>query len=163
MPRGCAECAAFRPLRSLPDRDVEAGGFCRGENQALPARRRDIRAGIVADVDTRRQVPRTDVLLADPRLAAAEQRLGRPLVKAAGTRAQQPARGGEIMPEDVADAAVAGLPRSAASLTPVINATGVLVHTNLGRSPLSAAAIDAITVSAGVCDVEFDLVTGARG
>src|SRR5580698_4630033 len=163
MPRGCAECAAFRPLRSLPDRDVEAGGFCRDENQALPARRRCIRAGIVADVDTRRQVPRTDLLLADPRLAAAERRLGRPLVKAAVARAQQCARDGEIAPEAVADAAVAALPRSAASLTPVINATGILVHTNLGRAPLSPAAIDAITTAAGTCDVEFDLLTGARG
>src|SRR5487761_55933 len=45
--------------------------------------------GIVADVDTRRLVPRTDLLLADPRLAAAELRLGRPLVKAAIARAQQ--------------------------------------------------------------------------
>ena len=102
-------------------------------------------------------------MLADPRLAAAEQRLGRPLVKAAVSRAQQQAREGEISPEAVADAAVAGLPRSAASLAPVINATGVLVHTNLGRAPLSAAAIDAITAAAGTCDVEFDLATGARG
>jgi L-seryl-tRNA(Ser) seleniumtransferase len=122
-----------------------------------------MRAGIVTDVDDRRLVPRTDLLLGDPRLVAAERRLGRPLVKAAVSRAQQRARDGEIPPEAVADAAVAGLPRSAASLTPVINATGILVHTNLGRAPLSAPAIDAITVAAGTCDVEFDLSTGARG
>jgi L-seryl-tRNA(Ser) seleniumtransferase len=122
-----------------------------------------MRAGIVTEVDDRRLVPRTDLLLADPRLAAAEQRLGRTLVKAAVGRAQQRARDGEISPDAVADAAVAGLPRSAASLTPVINATGILVHTNLGRAPLSAAAIDAITYAAGTCDVEFDLATGARG
>jgi L-seryl-tRNA(Ser) seleniumtransferase len=120
-------------------------------------------AGIVTDVDDRRLVPRTDLLLGDPRLVAAEQRLGRPLVKAAVSRAQQRARDGEISPDAVADAAVAGLPRSAASLTPVINATGILVHTNLGRAPLSAAAIDAIMAAAGTCDVEFDLSTGARG
>jgi L-seryl-tRNA(Ser) seleniumtransferase len=107
-------------------------------------------------------VPRTDLLLADPRLAAAERRLGRPLVKAAVSRAQQRARNGEITPEEVADAAVAALPAHAATLTPVINATGVLVHTNLGRAPLSAAAVDAITAAAGHCDVEFDLVSGAR-
>jgi Selenocysteine synthase N terminal len=45
--------------------------------------------GIVRDVDTRRHVPRTDLLLADPRLAEAERRLGRALVKAAVARAQQ--------------------------------------------------------------------------
>jgi len=107
-------------------------------------------------------VPRTDLLLADPRLAAAERRLGRTLVKAAVGRAQQQAREGRIAPEEVADAAVAELPARAAGLTPVINATGVLVHTNLGRAPLSAAAVDALTAAAGSCDVEFDLASGTR-
>jgi L-seryl-tRNA(Ser) seleniumtransferase len=113
-------------------------------------------------VDTRRLVPRTDLLLADPRLAAAERRLGRALVKAAVGRAQQRARDGQIGPDQVADAAVAELPAHATALTPVINATGVLVHTNLGRAPLSAAAVDAIAAAAGHCDLEFDLATGAR-
>ena len=44
----------------------------------------------------------------------------------------------------------------------MINATGVLVHTNLGRAPLSAAAVDAIAAAAGHCDVEFDLAAGVR-
>jgi L-seryl-tRNA(Ser) seleniumtransferase len=107
-------------------------------------------------------VPRTDLLLADPRLAAAERRLGRALVKAAVGRAQQRARDGQIAPDQVADVAVAELPARATGLTPVINATGVLVHTNLGRAPLSAAAVDAIAAAAGYCDVEFDLVSGVR-
>jgi L-seryl-tRNA(Sec) selenium transferase len=113
-------------------------------------------------VDNRRLVPRTDLLMADPRLAAAAERLGRALVKAAVGRAQQRARDGQITPEEVADAAVAELPAHAAALTPVINATGVLVHTNLGRAPLSAAAVDAIAAAAGNCDVEFDLASGVR-
>jgi L-seryl-tRNA(Ser) seleniumtransferase len=107
-------------------------------------------------------VPRTDLLLGDPRLVAAERRLGRALVKAAVGRAQQRAREGQIEPAEVADAAVAELPASAASLRPVINATGVIVHTNLGRAPLSAAAVQAIAAAAGNCDVEFDLESGAR-
>jgi L-seryl-tRNA(Ser) seleniumtransferase len=110
----------------------------------------------------RRRIPRTDALLADPRLARATQRLGRPLVKAAIARAQQRARDAQISPEDVADAAVADLPATAASLTQVLNATGVIVHTNLGRAPLSEAAIGALTAAAGNCDVEFDLDTGTR-
>ncbi len=57
---------------------------------------------------------------------------------------------------------MAELPATAASLTGVLNATGVLVHTNLGRAPLSQAARDAIAAAAGTCDVEFDLATGAR-
>ncbi len=44
----------------------------------------------------------------------------------------------------------------------MLNATGVLVHTNLGRAPLSRAARDALAAAAGTCDVEFDLATGAR-
>jgi L-seryl-tRNA(Ser) seleniumtransferase len=110
------------------------------------------------------RIPRTDLLLADPRLRAAEHRLGRPLVKAAVARAQERARNAEIPPDPatVADAAVAELPATAASITGVLNATGVLVHTNLGRAPLSQAARDAIAAAAGACDVEFDLAVGAR-
>jgi L-seryl-tRNA(Ser) seleniumtransferase len=117
-----------------------------------------------AQSEPRRNIPRTDVLLADPRLQAAQARLGRSLVKAAVARAQQRARSGEIPPEEttVADEAVKQLPVIAASLTPVLNATGVLVHTNLGRAPLSQAAIDALTAAAGTCDVEFDLASGQR-
>ena len=112
----------------------------------------------------RRRIPRTDLLLADERLRAAQERLGRPAVKAAIARAQERARNGEIVPDQatVADTAVAELPVLAASLTRVLNATGVIVHTNLGRAPLSGAAIDALGVAAGTCDVEFDLTTGAR-
>ncbi len=50
------------------------------------------------------------------------------------------------------------------SLRPVINATGVIIHTNLGRAPLSAAAIAAMErVSRGYSTLEFDLATGERG
>lgn len=49
------------------------------------------------------------------------------------------------------------------SLRPVINATGVLLHTNLGRSPLSTAAIRRIEeVARGYCNLEMDLATGER-
>ena len=113
-------------------------------------------------MDTRRRVPRTDAVLADPRLVAAADRLGRAIVKAAVTGAQQRARAGEIAAEDVADQAVAALPAGAASLRPVLNATGVLLHTNLGRAPLSPAARDAVSAATGCTDVEFDLVTGQR-
>jgi len=51
-----------------------------------------------------------------------------------------------------------------ASLRPVINATGVVLHTNLGRAPLSAAAMAAMqAVNAGYSNLEFDLASGARG
>jgi L-seryl-tRNA(Ser) seleniumtransferase len=83
-------------------------------------------------------------------------------VKTVVAQAQQRARAGEIEPEQVADSAVAALPASAASLRPVINATGVVVHTNLGRAPLSQAAVAAVVTASGATDVEFDLETGRR-
>ncbi|GAB2998341.1 L-seryl-tRNA(Sec) selenium transferase [Amycolatopsis acidiphila] len=112
--------------------------------------------------DPRRRVPRTDVVLAHPRLAAAERTLGRALVKAVVAEAQQRARAGEIEPEQVAEHAVAALPAAATSLRPVLNATGVVVHTNLGRAPLSQAALDAVVTAGRATDVEFDLATGRR-
>jgi L-seryl-tRNA(Ser) seleniumtransferase len=120
-------------------------------------------AGKVTLVDARRLVPRTDVVLADPRLAAAAERLGRAPVKAAVAAAQQQARSGHITPDAVADTAVAALPARSSSLHPVINATGVLLHTNLGRAPLSAAATAAVAAAAGWTDLEFDLSSGTRG
>jgi L-seryl-tRNA(Ser) seleniumtransferase len=112
--------------------------------------------------DRRRAVPRTDAVLADPRLVAAAERLGPSLVRAAVHDAQRRARAGDVPPDAVADAAVAALPDRATTLRPVLNATGVVVHTNLGRAPLSPAAVDALVAAAGHVDVELDLATGAR-
>ncbi|MCI3243282.1 L-seryl-tRNA(Sec) selenium transferase [Streptomyces spinosisporus] len=129
--------------------------------------RRDAAAGLIAssagpDADVRRLIPRTDALLCEPRLAEAARRLGAPVVKAAVREAQQRARAGRLAPQDVADEAVALLPDTASGLQPVINATGVLLHTNLGRAPLSDAARRAVAEAAGPTDVELDLATGVR-
>jgi L-seryl-tRNA(Ser) seleniumtransferase len=112
--------------------------------------------------DARRRIPATDTLLAVPDLRRAAERLGRQAVKDVITTTQERARRGEIDPEEVADAAIAALPMHATSLRSVINATGVLVHTNLGRAPLSPAAREALSVAAGTVDVEFDLADGQR-
>lgn len=117
----------------------------------------------MTELDARRRVPRTDAVLADPRIAAAAGRLGRAMVKDAVVAAQGRARAGEITPDDVADTALATLPVTATGLVGVVNATGVLLHTNLGRAPLSAAARAALDLAAGTCDVELDLRTGGRG
>jgi L-seryl-tRNA(Ser) seleniumtransferase len=113
--------------------------------------------------DPRRHVPRTDTLLADPRLTGAGERLGHGLLKDVVQRVQQQVRDGEVAPPDAVDAVLASLPATASSLQPVLNATGVLVHTNLGRAPLSAAAVEAVLAASGTTDVELDLGTGRRG
>ena len=102
-------------------------------------------------------------MLAEPRVAKAAENLGRPLVKAAVTAAQERVRAGELAPQAVVDAVLDALPAAATALRPVLNATGVLLHTNLGRAPLSAAARAAIELAAGTCDVELVLATGNRG
>ena len=77
------------------------------------------------------------------------------------------ARNGRIV-LDGADAAVrAAHERMAArdrrTMRRVLNATGVVLQTNLGRAPLSRAALDAIVEAAGAVSVEYDLATGKRG
>ena len=113
--------------------------------------------------DPRRATPRTDHVLADPRLREAATRLGTSLVKTAVAEALQACRVGEVDPADVADTALAALPDAATGMRRVVNATGVVVHTNLGRAPLSEAAVAALTLAAGATDVELDLDTGRRG
>jgi L-seryl-tRNA(Ser) seleniumtransferase len=52
----------------------------------------------------------------------------------------------------------------AAKLRRVINATGIIVHTNLGRAPLAAAALEHVSeVAGGYSNLEYDLESGARG
>jgi L-seryl-tRNA(Ser) seleniumtransferase len=66
--------------------------------------------------------------------------------------------------EEVLERAVGRLERARrGDVTRVINATGVVVHTNLGRAPLSAAAREAVATAAGYATVEYDLEQGGRG
>ena len=119
--------------------------------------------GPTSDQDPRRRIPRTDHLLALPEARAAAERLGTAAVRDQARRQQERARAGELTPEDVPGALLATLSaHRSTSLTPVLNATGVVVHTNLGRAPLSSAATDALIAAAGYVDVELDLTTGTR-
>jgi L-seryl-tRNA(Ser) seleniumtransferase len=102
-------------------------------------------------------------VLADERLADVRTRLGHALLKRTVVEVLARCRAGDVAPDDVVAVVLASLPRSASSLREVLNATGVVVHTNLGRAPLSPAARDAVAVAAGATDVELDLTTGRRG
>jgi L-seryl-tRNA(Ser) seleniumtransferase len=120
-----------------------------------------------------RQIPSVDELLNRPRLAELAQRAGRALVLEAAREALDEvraaiARQGESAAADAAaierriESAVARLLE--ASLRPVINATGVILHTNLGRAPLAPSAIEHLRATVvQYSNLEYDLAAGARG
>lgn len=73
--------------------------------------------------------------------------------------------GMDLTPAHLADrAATLAIKRAATSLKPLINATGIVIHTNLGRVPLAREAVDALTrVAANYNNLELSLATGRRG
>jgi L-seryl-tRNA(Ser) seleniumtransferase len=117
--------------------------------------------------DPRRRLPAVEALLAEPDVAALAAAHPRTLVVRAvrDTIERARANGGAAPPEGWDAAVRARVQRLAApSLLPVINATGVVLHTNLGRAPLARAAIDAMSrVSGGYTNLEYDVARGARG
>lgn len=110
--------------------------------------------------DPRRHIPRTDDVLADPQVGAVATGVHPLIVRAAVRRAQEQARQGLIEAEAVVACAVNDLARVESRA--VINATGVIVHTNLGRSVLCDAAQAALVRGSGYAAVEYDLSTGRR-
>ena len=117
--------------------------------------------------DPRRKLPAVDALLEGPGLASLLAAHPRGLVVRAVRETVDAARAnGGTPPAEGWDAAIgaAVARRAAPSLAPVINATGVVLHTNLGRAPLAPPAIAALTsVAAGYSALEYDLARGARG
>ncbi|HEV8123755.1 MAG TPA: L-seryl-tRNA(Sec) selenium transferase [Gemmatimonadales bacterium] len=116
--------------------------------------------------DPRRALPSVDRLLRDPSLQPLLAVTPRDLVADAAREALDAARRQRAgVPEDWAGEIRERVERrSAQSLRPAINATGVVLHTNLGRAPLAAAAIEAVVAAAaGYSTLEFDLHTGTRG
>jgi len=109
-------------------------------------------------------LPAVGTLVNEPAYAALVKEHGRARVVAA-IREQIAAERDGFDGDAERVAAVSARLRSAIAprLRRVINATGVILHTNLGRAPLSQAAIDALSVAAGYSNVELDLETGKRG
>jgi L-seryl-tRNA(Ser) seleniumtransferase len=118
-------------------------------------------------VDTLLRAPSLAALLADHGLAAATD-----AVRIVLSRLRDEVSDGR-MDEKSLDLALGGLPAAVErqlrqslsySLLPIVNATGVILHTNLGRAPLGAAALDHIRDAAGgYSNLEFDLASGERG
>src|SRR5580704_8547812 len=126
-----------------------------------------------------RSIPSVDELLASPRLSELSLQAGRTLVVQAArsvlaalrsriaehpqdttTKLEPGELATQLIGEIIADVETALKP----SLRPVINATGVVLHTNLGRAPLGAEFFQHIrTVATQYSNLEYDLETGARG
>jgi L-seryl-tRNA(Ser) seleniumtransferase len=126
--------------------------------------------------DLYRKLPSVDEVLRDPDLADSVARDGRAAVTNAARKVLEALRQ-EIdsapLSAEALDLALSGLATAIErelrravgySLRPVINATGVILHTNLGRAPLAPAATENIqNTAAGYSNLEFDLATGERG
>ncbi len=118
--------------------------------------------------DPRRRIPGVDRLLERPWCRELAASRGRGWITGRLRALLDDVRAGRLPVPDSddgfepllrAEVARAELP----SLRPVVNATGVILHTNLGRAPLAAEARRAMAAAAGYGNVEFDLGTGRRG
>jgi len=122
-----------------------------------------------------RQIPSVDELLREPRMAKLAQRIPRELLVEvarevlASVRAEITGEKGvsviPVIPSDLEDVIAREVERILSrTLQPVINATGVILHTNLGRAPLSPALLDEFRqVAIHYSNLEYDLEIGARG
>ena len=118
--------------------------------------------------DTRRALPSVGTILGLPAIRELSVSLPRALVTEAVRAIVSASRGGAALPADDAawsDAVRAHVEgRTRASLRAAINATGVVLHTNLGRAPIAAAALEAMAeVARGASTLEYDVASGARG
>src|SRR5438132_4106253 len=115
-------------------------------------------------IDRAVSLPAVGTLLNEPAYAELVGEYGRSRVVEAIREQIASERSGEAEGSQ-RHAAVASKLRAAVApnLRWVINATGVILHTNLGRAPLSRAAMDALAVAAGYSNLELDLARGKRG
>ncbi len=123
------------------------------------------------DYEALKKIPKMDTLLARPAVTAAAQGLPRTLVRESiqavlGALRQSLLDGTPLPDEDALDAALVQAISAAGqtNLRRLINATGVVLHTNLGRAPLGdAIASHVARVAAGYSNLELDLDSGKRG
>ena len=116
--------------------------------------------------DRRRELPSVDRLLREPAVDALLHVAPRTAVVEAVRATLAAARTRRAGPPDdwAAEIRERLAERRRPALRPVLNATGVVLHTNLGRAPLARAAIEALTaVADGYSNLELDLDTGTRG
>ena len=120
---------------------------------------------------TPRDLPAVHVVIGEPALSESVAKHGREATLRVVRRTLDDARGrlirGErigVEPGSIARRVVSAMNEQRSFLRPALNATGVLLHTGLGRAPLAEEAIESVTaVARGYCNLEFDLATGTRG
>jgi L-seryl-tRNA(Ser) seleniumtransferase len=116
--------------------------------------------------DARRTLPSVDRLLNEPGIRGLMDVAPRNLVVAAVRESIAAARTGRsaTVPDWLSDVTERVARRTCPSLHAVLNATGVVLHTNLGRSPLARGALESVlAVAAGYSTLELDSATGTRG
>lgn len=111
------------------------------------------------------RLPSIHLLVEDPQLQPAVQHWGRPAVVAAARKTIELARSTKAFHQQ-RDELISAIKKELAErkkpYRKVINATGVVLHTNLGRAPLANAVTEALIGAAGYCDLETDLTSGER-
>ena len=142
---------------------MSARDFARSQTVPRPAARTEVR-------DPRRRLPAVGVLAAEPESQALAARFGaaavtralRGALADARARIARDPRWTPVAAELLAAAARRLEEAARETLTGVINATGVVIHTNLGRAPLAPEALAALQGAAGYANLELDLETGRR-
>lgn len=120
--------------------------------------------------DPRRRLPAVGTITADPAARPLVERFGatalvatlRTVLAEARTRLGEAATVAPTVSDLLATAGERLEARARETLSPVINATGVVIHTNLGRAPLAPEAVAAMQAAAGYANLELNLTTGRR-
>lgn len=118
-----------------------------------------------------RELPSVDRLLSHPALKTLQSHLPRHILTLAARIEVERLRGAIVsgsnsvpaLEEIATNVAATAWLMASPSLRPVINATGVVIHTNLGRAPLSRSAVEAVAATASYSNLEYDLDAGERG
>ncbi len=115
--------------------------------------------------DLYRQLPAVDAVLSEPAVAALPPAIARTAIREVLDDLRAAIKNGSL--KSVPDVAELSIQRAQilvrGRLRPVINATGVVVHTNLGRAPWADQAIDAAAAAARAVNLQMDLESGKRG
>jgi L-seryl-tRNA(Ser) seleniumtransferase len=113
-----------------------------------------------------REIPSVDLIIQEKSLANYSQEVVVRAARLVLSRLRSDIKSGSVteIPDVVAAVTLEVENMTKCKLRRVVNATGIALHTNLGRAPLPKVAIDAVSeVASGYCNLEFDLKSGKRG